>query len=272
VSPFAIPSYDNLEIIACHSSFLNPLMSTLYTEIVNGPGFTIIDFLSSDQLAQVRELVTDHFFSVVAANHLSQDFMSLALLSTYHTFKSSANHGTLWTKSNRILPNSHFLRFLATSSLFERFGALANLSITDEDNIGYGNVYWRLVRPFHESDVGPLHCDQWFWLLNKHHTMPKGTNTRLKLWAPLFSDLGKNGLLVEPFSHIRDDIKWVGEFRHGIHKPVLLTDPSSFNLKLLHIQPGQAILFHDKLIHGGALNKSVDSTRVSVELTLAFDL
>ena len=247
-------------------------MSSLYSEICDGPGFTIIEFLSPEQLTQVRELVTDHFNKVVAANNSREEFVSLPSLSNYHTLRLSANHGTLWTKTNRIFPNSHFLRFLAISSFFQRFSELANLSITDEDNLGYGNVYWRLVRPFQDADVGPLHRDQWFWSLNDHHMMPTGTNTRIKLWAPLFSDLGKNGLLVEPFSHSRDDIEWVGELRHGIQKPVLLTDPSSFNLELLHIQPGQAILFHDRLIHGGALNQSDEQTRVSIELTLAFDL
>ena len=39
-------------------------------------------------------------------------------------------------------------------------------SISDENKLGYGELVWRLVRPNKKDDVGPIHCDKWFWDLN----------------------------------------------------------------------------------------------------------
>ena len=91
--------------------------------------------------------------------------------------------------------------------------------------------------------------------------------TRYKVWVPIFTEPGLNGLLVEPGSHIRTDIKWTGEFRHGIMKPVLLSPLSDFSPELVNISPGSCIIFDDNLIHGGSFN-SGSHTRVSLEFTI----
>ena len=31
------------------------------------------------------------------------------------------------------------------------------VTVSDEDNLGRPNIYWRLVRPGYAQDVGPLH-------------------------------------------------------------------------------------------------------------------
>ena len=53
------------------------------------------------------------------------------------------------------------------SKIFGKF------SISDENNIGYGELVWRLVRPNKKDDVGPIHCDKWFWDLNPTHYVPE---------------------------------------------------------------------------------------------------
>ena len=55
--------------------------------------------------------------------------------------------------------------------------------------------------------------------------------------------------------------------RHGINKPKLISPLSKFNPKLIDAIPGNSIVFNDKLIHGGALNKG-SKCRVSVEFTM----
>ena len=93
---------------------------------------------------------------------------------------------------------------------------------------------------------------------------------RLKVWIPIFIEIGLNGLLVEPYSQNRENIKWCGEERHGIKKPVLLTPLSKLNPILLNTKEGNTVIFNDKLIHGGAINKGSKS-RVSVEFTLIIE-
>ena len=79
---------------------------------------------------------------------------------------------------------------------------------------------------------------------------------------------GENGLLVEAKSHKRRDIKWEPEIRDGKAKPKLLTDLEELNPVLLNCKSGDAVIFDDNLIHGGALNIG-SKTRVSAEFTIA---
>ena len=55
--------------------------------------------------------------------------------------------------------------------------------ITDEENIGFSEIYFRLCRPKPFKDVGPLHADAWFWELG-HGEMPKVSfeTQRVKFW------------------------------------------------------------------------------------------
>ena len=60
--------------------------------------------------------------------------------------------------------------------------------------------------------------------------MPKDKR-RIKIWIPLAIEARRSGLLVEENSHKRNDIKWDGEKRHGIMKPILITDANTLDLK-----------------------------------------
>lgn len=43
--------------------------------------------------------------------------------------------------------------------------------ISDEENEGREEIFWRLVRPHQSSDIGPLHADGWFWDFGHGHTL-----------------------------------------------------------------------------------------------------
>jgi ectoine hydroxylase-related dioxygenase (phytanoyl-CoA dioxygenase family) len=48
----------------------------------------------------------------------------------------------------------------------------------------------------------------------------------------------------------------------------LLADPNrDYGLELLNLKPGQAVVFHDDLLHGGAINRSL-KTRISLDFAL----
>ena len=139
--------------------------------------------------------------------------------------------------------------------------------ISDEENLGYGNIYWRLVRPNKVEDIGPIHRDSWFWELNKKFPKPDFPFQRIKVWIAIETEVGKSGLMVEKNSHKRSDINWEGKFKHGIMKPILLDKESSLNMTLINTLPGETVIFNDNLLHGGALNKG-SNTRVSAEFTI----
>lgn len=185
----------------------------------------------------------------------------------YHMFASNLDHSAIWPKSVRILPPATAAWFVKTEFYKQLAEEFDIISISDEDNMGWPNLYWRLVRPNKPDDIGPLHRDSWFWKLNDNFPKPMAKHHRVKVWIPIVTEPGKNGLMVEEASHTRDDIEWSGEPRHGINKPVLLTELNLLHPILLELSEGNSIIFHDDLVHGGSLNRG-KCTRVSLEFTL----
>ena len=236
----------------------------------NLEGFTLENKISDGELNQFKKFINAQWYErieqinpEVASEIKKKDIK----IDNYHKISSSLKHEKIWSKSNRILPlnfvnwfkNSKFAR-----SLESRYGEYI---ISDEDNLGWPNIYWRLVRPGFSEDVGPLHRDSWFWQLNDKFPKPVYSFSRLKVWIPIFTEKGSNGLLVEPFSHNRKDIEWHGELRHGIKKPTLIPAIVKLNPILLNTEVGDSVVFNDNLIHGGAINKGL-KCRVSVEFTM----
>ena len=226
--------------------------------------------LSQSDLSFLRTHISTQWFDVIKSHspHIAE-FVSNNSLSIfeYHQISNQINHSSLWPKSHRVLPSTFSRLFFQTSFYADLRSLFGSFEISDEDCLGYPNIYWRLVRPNEPADVGPLHRDSWFWELNSSFAKPNYPFTRYKVWVPIFTEPGLNGLLVEPGSHLRDDICWKGEFRHGIMKPVLLSPLSSINSELVHLSPGSCIIFDDNLIHGGSINRG-DFTRVSLEFTI----
>jgi hypothetical protein len=138
-----------------------------------------------------------------------------------------------------------------------------NFIISNEEGIELEEIYWRLVRPNKKEDVGPLHADSWFWDLG--HGKSDSNTIRIKLWMPLYSEPGLNGFRYVSNSHLMN-IKYVGEKRNGILKPKIIDDENNFKIEVFDGKPGEAIIFNDKLLHGGMVGGS--KTRVSIEFTI----
>lgn len=183
----------------------------------------------------------------------------------YHKLAHLVDHASAWPKTARVFPRE-VIATLRSGPFFktleDQFGSFV---VSDEEGFGWENLYWRLVRPGN-SDIGPIHSDKWFWDLG-HGQMPDYPSERVKIWIAIYTAPGKNGLLVIPGSHLRDDWKWHGEEVNGLKKPVFDEKLEDLDIHLVETQPGQAVVFHDKLLHGGAVNMA-DTCRVSIELTM----
>ena len=125
------------------------------------------------------------------------------------------------------------------------------------------SVHWRIVRPDHKEDVGPLHADGWFSELGYGVTPP--SCTRIKVWLSLFNQPGENGLRYVKQSH-KADWKYEGEFRDGIVKPKILDEPDASDVTPFNISGGGVVIFGDRLLHGGFVGGT--DTRVSIEFTV----
>ena len=238
--------------------------------LFNSPGYIDKLFLNDKDLELFKFYINKQWFEKIHSHDKAvAEFINKNNLDikNYHKVSCKLNHSKIWKKTSRVLPLDFLKNFYKTNLFKELNDLFGNFEISDEENFGFGNIYWRLVRPNENSDIGPLHRDSWFWELNKSFPRPEYSFERIKVWIAIETEPNKSGLLVEENSHKRKDILWKGEFRDGIKKPILLEENKKFNMKLVPTKPGDLIIFNDDLLHGGALNKS-KNTRVSVEFTL----
>ena len=90
--------------------------------------------------------------------------------------------------------------------------------------------------------------------------------TRTKLWFPILVEPGLSGLRMAPKSHLLN-LPYSSHSDDSRKFKPLLTDFNDSDAKLLNTRVGEAVFFHDKIIHGGALNLG-KYPRISVEMTL----
>lgn len=240
--------------------------STMHDIVENGCGYYTNLCFSRAELAEILNLVEAHWLSrlkTVCPNHWQQ-FSDIGI-ARYHELLHSIDHAKAWTKNARMLPENAVKKIRTMSVVKILENEYGPLEIVDEENIGYEEIDWRLVRPNEQSDVGPFHADSWFCELG-HGVKPPDDVKALKIWIALCCEPGLNGLQVVPHSH-KKEWRYHGELRHGFVKPQIDEDEKSLPAILVRTEPGRAILFHDKLLHAGAINRG-QFTRVSMEFMI----
>jgi len=241
------------------------LRNAITDEVENNQGFFLGLQFKQSELDYVRKQVCEQWIGVIREKLPAQADKFLENgIENYHTLPPLLDHAAIWRKKNRVLPKS-VVNVIRTTGLFRILENIYGVfTLADEEDFGREQLCWRLVRPNESSDMGPLHADAWFWELG-HGVMPKNTE-RVKVWVALYCEPGLNGLRVVPHSH-KKEWKYHGEYRDGFSKPQIDEDENQLQVELIHTNPGDAIVFHDRLLHGGALNKG-KYTRVSLEFTM----
>jgi hypothetical protein len=174
------------------------------------------------------------------------------------------NFSTFKDKPGRILPKDIAKQFLKH---LEEDGFINTKNgdfVTDEEDLGYENIYWRLVRKNSSSDVGPVHADKWFWELGR--TFFPESHTRVKVWMPLLQDDNNPSLKILPGSQNEDYSYGFTLDPYGKKKPTFKDVDIELAMIAAPVRVGEAIVFHDSLLHGG---RTTSSDRVSVEFTIA---
>jgi hypothetical protein len=222
--------------------------------------------MNPDDTNVIRELIREQYLSRILSVYpsLSKQFYAKPL-SQYHSLQTDVDHRELWPKRVRILGPNGVSKFKQLAFFKQLTKQLDIQGITGEEQSGWEEAYWRIVRPG-DSDIGDFHADSWFWKMG--HGQIESAYRRIKIWVAIETIPGKSGLRVLPGSHQNSDWRYHGEIDHtGIKKPVFDEDIDTLNIFNVSTNPGDFIVFHDDLIHAGMPNKS-DSTRVSLEATL----
>lgn len=230
-------------------------------DIVDGKGF-FLGTMSHAELSVIKEIITKKWRCIlVDANpSLVEDIRGLDL-KNYHTLADKIDHKSIFKKENRIITPEE-LNVIKSLGFFKNImRELKVVRLANEENLYDEEMYWRLVRPTSSTDVGPLHADSWFWELG-HGSMPAGT-TRKKIWISIENEMGENGLQYAPNSH-RTSWEYDGVFKDGMVKPSI-KNAQDLDVYLFETRPGDYVVFHDDLIHGGVVGGKY--TRVSIECT-----
>lgn len=240
--------------------------SPLAQQLFRSPGYFRGIALSAPELESVREMIRTKWLSrLAAARPDKRDLFESVSIDRYHEVCSLIDHGTVWNKDSRLFSAAEVAR-LREMSLFDRLeDALGTFEIADIEGLGYPEVYWRLVRPHEAGDVAGAHTDEWFYTYT-NNLSPQQQAGLVKVWIAVYVDPGVSGLAVVPDSHTKN---WPNhaEMRHGRPKPVLDVDQGTLDLVNVDTRPGEAVVFHIRLLHAGIAHTGT-RCRVSMEFAI----
>lgn len=230
-------------------------------------GYAIIDLLKKDEFEKLTDIIYDEFSKALFACNIENPIKVKDHLKIYHEFPIDINHGEFWTKKKRIINAQNLNQILKMDFINNLKKIFGDFKITNEEEIQSEEIYWRLVRPKTESDIGPIHADKWFWDgMQKYKFTKKNLKyERVKLWIPLYTELGISGLKIAPKSHMQEfkhEIKYIdGRIKIKEH-----IDKDKLDFLVLKLKVGEAVAFHDNLLHGGSFGEN--ETRLSLEFTI----
>jgi hypothetical protein len=248
-------------------------MKKIAKAVMDAPGFSTDMALTGEELLLFRTEIEKQWLDTLYREcpEYASQFAERGI-HRYHELSHLIDHTKIWNKSNRCLPQEVVKTlkkkkfFSDLTAIFGHF-AISDIAYDDKTVSGQEEIYWRLVRPNVPTDVGPLHADSWFHeiLGMKGKAFPEDAFT-LKIWIPVYCEPGKNGLLLVPDSHKRT---WRHSMKmvDNIPKPVFEDQADAV---LINTPPGNMLIFHENMLHGGALNVG-NQTRVSTEITMVFE-
>jgi hypothetical protein len=260
----------------CKASTMNCKASGtgIMADLYGRAGYSTAFSIDAAELTFLREAIFRQWMARIEALYpgLADGFRAGGL-EHYDRLSHLISHETLWKKEYRVLPKES-VAALAQFDFVRRLTAelggacrISNVVFFSGEIPDYPEVYWRLVRPNVVTDVGALHTDNWFHrLLGSGESLYDKEETTVKMWLAIYAEPGLNGLYVVPGSHGKTwRVKHVPA-ADGYGRPALDEPLGDYARYLVPTAPGQAVLFNENLLHGGALNAGATS-RVSVEMT-----
>jgi hypothetical protein len=258
-----------------HSSWITQRelvnMSNKILDVVfNQQGFYEGLHLSESDLQILSEMITESYLSrieKVIPDHIDE-FRGRSI-EHYHELSHYLDHEDVWTTNTRNLSHAEVDRVQEMrlfDTLRENFG---DISLTDQMNMGWPEMNWRLVRPGEPNDFGPIHSDRWYWDITEGKI--PDDKERLNIWIAIYTEPGKCGLRVVPNSQNQELAEYATtRDDKGYLRPVMQAREEDLDIQVLKCPPGNMLVFHDDILHGGSYNYG-STCRVSLEFTLLIE-
>ena len=121
----------------------------------------------------------------------------------------------------------------------------------------YDGIAFRLARPNNKSDVAGEHIDSYNDEKNYFFT----------IWVPLIGFNKKYTLKIYPRSHSLNHNKNIKKYNKNNTRLIKKSYLKKFKEKRFSLGKGDAVIFDQNLIHGGAINNG-NKTRLSIEIRI----
>ncbi len=250
---------------------LNPLSAFSFSERVEknfggDRGYFVGAQFTDREIKEIRYEIKQHL--VERAHSISIEYAKAFEandLANYHMFCDDELHPKMFSKMGRILPDKSVKKIIEFSVFDYLRSCFGNFELSDEENVGYQQISFRIVRPNNRADVGDPHRDAWFW--ESLHIPNKKNMNRAKVWFMIDGDPMSSGLILAPGSH-RMDIPYTIKNVDGRTR-----FDSQFAEQVRYERfagpVGQTVMFNYSCLHAGTVNYGSDC-RVSCEMTILF--
>ncbi len=224
-------------------------------------GFKVVSAFINDEFERLKKSLTQNIMDAIKANNIQFNESEFTLAKYHEVVNTDALHNQV-INITRNLENKDFDFNIDT--LAERFGNILGYKLTSwVEELQKSHIQIRISRP-NSLDINPPHRDGYlsYW------------EDIINVWIPIEGCNENSSLPVFSGSHLipeneilRTESKGA-EINGNIYYVPCILETKAGSIKMIRPNPkqGEALIFTPFLIHGAAVNKNKDITRVSLEL------
>lgn len=237
-------------------------------------GYVVIKIFNKNDLLTIKKKILNKINNSNNLNHYNLNSLNLR---NYHKMIDDKVHNQIINKSKRFINfDENLKKKIHTNKILSRImkkywghnnykikwiGSLGDREIKD-NAVGY-----RIARPLKrnkiKSDAAGAHCDL--------HVGGKVSNDKkimITAWTPLVGFTKNYTLKIAPKTHfINHPLKKIDKNNKSVSRVLNNSYLKKFKFKRFDLSPGESIVFHPNLIHGGADNYG-RFTRFSIEIRM----
>jgi len=224
-------------------------------------GFSVVNGFVEQEFIQLKESIRTNVLRALNLNNIEVDKDSFKL-EDYHKYVLTNEQHFKIIDITRNLTNDDFN--FNIHQLTKKFGEILGYELTSWiKELQKSHIQIRISRP-QSLDINPPHRDGYlsYW------------EDIINVWIPIAGCNHNSSLPVMPKSHLipendilRTNSKGAKINGNTYYVPCIL-ETKNGDIEMIRPNPkeGEAIIFTPYLIHGSAINKNEDTTRVSLEL------
>ncbi|MGB3605770.1 phytanoyl-CoA dioxygenase family protein [Psychroserpens sp.] len=224
-------------------------------------GFAVVDAFTLEEFERLKQSLTKNIINAIKTHVTNFDSASFKL-ENYHKVVNTDDLHNKVISMTRNLGNDDF--DFDIEALAKRFGKVLGYELTSwVEELQKSHIQIRLSRP-NSLDINPPHRDGYlsYW------------EDIINVWIPIVGCNEKSSLPVCVGSHLISEDNILRTASKGAkingntyYVPCILeTKDGAIQMIRPNPQPKEALIFTPFLIHGSAINKNEDITRISLEL------